>query len=295
MGKAFEKLQIKDDFMFSVIMRNPRFCKPFLERILNIKISRIEYPKSQETIDISADAKSVRLDIYVEDGKETVYNIEMQTTENRNLPKRTRYYQGMIDLNILEKGENYRDLKRSFVIFVCTFDLFGEGRHIYTFENRCIQNPELSLLDGTTKIILNTKGIMDDVTPEMKRLLDFIDGKEPEDDFTRELDEAVQSVRKNEKWRLDYMTLQMNYQEKYEQGIEQGNKQAALRMIEAGKLSYEDMVSQLEIAIHQFAKRQMTWFRKMERDGFDIHWLESGIPMEEKVETVKRWWLTPDN
>ena len=284
MGKAFEKLQIKDDFMFSVIMRNPRFCKPFLERILNIKISRIEYPKSQETIDISADAKSVRLDIYVEDGKETVYNIEMQTTENRNLPKRTRYYQGMIDLNILEKGENYRDLKRSFVIFVCTFDLFGEGRHIYTFENRCIQNPELSLLDGTTKIILNTKGIMDDVTPEMKRLLDFIDGKEPEDDFTRELDEAVQSVRKNEKWRLDYMTLQMNYQEKYEQGIEQGNKQAALRMIEAGKLSYEDMVAQLEIAIHQFAKRQMTWFRGMERRGNTIHWIDATLPTEEKIE-----------
>ena len=47
--------------MFSVIMRNPRFCKPFLERILGIKISRIEYPKSQETIDISADAKSVPL------------------------------------------------------------------------------------------------------------------------------------------------------------------------------------------------------------------------------------------
>ena len=71
--KAFEELQIKDDFMFGVIMRNPRFCKPFLERILNIRISYIEYPKSQETIDLSADAKSVRLDIYVEDGKETEY------------------------------------------------------------------------------------------------------------------------------------------------------------------------------------------------------------------------------
>ena len=202
MEKAFEELQIKDDFMFSVIMRNPKFCKPFLERILGVKISHIEYPMSQETIDIAADAKSVRLDIYVEDGKETVYNIEMQTTENRNLPKRTRYYQGMIDLNILEKGDNYKDLKRSFVIFVCIFDLFGEGRHIYTFENRCIQNLELDLGDDTTKIILNIKGTMDDVTPEMKRLLDFIDGKEPEDDFTRELDEAVQSVRKNEKWRM---------------------------------------------------------------------------------------------
>lgn len=127
MEKTFEELQIKDDFMFSVIMRDPKFCKPFLERILGIKISYIEYPKSQETIDISADAKSVRLDIYVEDGKDTVYNIEMQTTENRNIPMRTRYYQGMIDLNILEKGDNYKDLKRSFVIFVCTFDLFGEG------------------------------------------------------------------------------------------------------------------------------------------------------------------------
>lgn len=62
-----------------------------------------------------------------------------------------------------------------------------------------------------------------------------------------------------------------------------------------GQLGYEEMVQQLNVAIHQFAKRQMTWFRKMERDGFDIHWLESGIPMEEKVEVVKRWWLTPDN
>lgn len=106
----------------------------------------------------------------------------------------------MIYLSILEKGDNYRDLKRSFIIFVCTFDLFGESRHIYIFENRCIQNLGLGLGDDTTKIILNTKGTIDDITPEMKKLLNFIDGKEPEDDFTRELDEVVQSVRKNEKW-----------------------------------------------------------------------------------------------
>lgn len=251
MEKAFEELQLKDDFMFSVIMRNPKLCKPFLERILGIKIRRIEYPKSQETIDLSADAKSVRLDIYVEEGKETVYNIEMQTTQNRNLPKRTRYYQGMIDLNILEKGANYKNLKRSFVIFVCTFDLFGEGRHIYTFENRCIQNLGLRLGDETTKIILNTKGSSNDITHELKKLLDFIDGKEPEDDFTRELDQAVQSARKNEKWRLDYMTLQMKYQEKYEQGIEQGNIQAALRMIEDGDLPSEKIALYSGLTLEQ--------------------------------------------
>ena len=255
-AKNYDELELKDDFMFGMVMRNPKYVKPFLEAILKIKIRKVVYPESQKAIDLSANAKGVRLDVYVEDDQNTVFNLEMQTTHKKDLPKRMRYYQGMIDLNILEKGENYRDLKRSFVIFVCTFDLFGEGRHIYTFENRCIQNPELSLLDGTTKIILNTKGIMDDVTPEMKRLLDFIDGKEPEDDFTRELDEAVQSVRKNEKWRLDYMTLQMNYQEKYEQGIEQGNKQAALRMIEAGKLSYEEIAMYSGLTLEQVLELQ---------------------------------------
>lgn len=55
-----------------------------------------------------------------------------------------------------------------------------------------------------------------------------------------------------------------------------------------GKLTYEEMVAQLNVAIHQFAKRQMTWFRKMEREGFRIHWLDGGMSLEEKTETVKK-------
>ena len=96
---------------------------------------------------------------------------------------------------------------------------------------------------------------MDDVTPEMKKLLDFIDGKEPGDDFTRELDKAVQSVRKNEKWRLDYMTLQMHYQEKYEQGIEQGiekeKMESAMRMIEDGGLPLEKVAVYSGLTLEQ--------------------------------------------
>ncbi len=57
-----------------------------------------------------------------------------------------------------------------------------------------------------------------------------------------------------------------------------------------GELTYEEMFTQLEIAIHQFAKRQMTWFRKMERSGFEIHWLDGFMPLEEKIKTVKELW-----
>jgi len=53
-----------------------------------------------------------------------------------------------------------------------------------------------------------------------------------------------------------------------------------------GKLSKEELFEQLNIAIHQFAKRQMTWFRKMEREGFHIHWIDGLLPLEEKVEIV---------
>ena len=60
-----------------------------------------------------------------------------------------------------------------------------------------------------------------------------------------------------------------------------------LTLFVIGKLSYEEMFSQLEIAIHQFAKRQMTWFRGMERRGIPIHWIDASLPTEEKIEQVK--------
>lgn len=57
-----------------------------------------------------------------------------------------------------------------------------------------------------------------------------------------------------------------------------------------GQLTYDEMFSRLEIAIHQFAKRQMTWFRGMERRGFEIHWIDATLPMEEKIERIIQLW-----
>ena len=57
-----------------------------------------------------------------------------------------------------------------------------------------------------------------------------------------------------------------------------------------GQTTYDEMFTRLEIAIHQFAKRQMTWFRGMERRGFTIHWINATLPMEEKIERIKQLW-----
>ena len=85
--------------------------------------------------------------------------------------------------------------------------------------------------DETTKIILNTKGIMNDVSDEMKNLLDYIDGQESSDDFTKELETAVRDVKNKEKWRVEYMTLEMRYRELLEQGIEQGEMKKLITQI----------------------------------------------------------------
>ena len=221
-AKNYDELELKDDFMFGMVMRNPKYVKPFLEAILKIKIRKVVYPESQKAIDLSANAKGVRLDVYVEDDQNTVFNLEMQTTHKKDLPKRMRYYQGMIDLNILNKGENYCNLKKSYVIFICTFDFFEKGRSVYEFENVCLEDSEIKLNDGTHKIFLNTKGDKSDINEELKSLLEYFDGKEPESDLTKQIDEKVIAVRKNTRWRREYMSLQMEMNLKYREGLKAG-------------------------------------------------------------------------
>ena len=262
--KRYEDLTISDDFMFGIIMRQSKYCKPFLETVLGIKIDHIEYPKVQEVIDLDIKAKSIRLDVYVDDGENTVYNIEMQNVSKPDQPKRMRYYQDLIDLDLIEKGQDYSELKNNIVIFVCTFDPFKLGRHYYSFENICIEDHELKLNDGTKKIILNTKGIIDDVSPDLKTLLDFIDGNKPENAFTKKLFVAVEDARLSKKWRVQYMNLQLAYLDKLKEGKELGKeigieinqKENAKRMISANKISMEDISFYTGLPLKEVKKLQ---------------------------------------
>ena len=138
MAKPLQDLTLMNDFLFSVVMRQEQFCRPLLEYILKVKIRKIVYVGDQEAIQVGVpDAKSVRLDVYIEDDENTVYDLEVQTTDKRNLGKRTRYYQSMIDIRVLEKGQDYKRLKKSYVIFICNYDPYGKSRYVYNFRNRC--------------------------------------------------------------------------------------------------------------------------------------------------------------
>ena len=240
--ELWENLKISNDFIFAKVMRNPELCKGLLEKLLDITIDHIEYMEEQKTIDIARDSKSVRLDVYLKDGRGTVYNVEIQTTSNKNLPKRTRYYAGMIDLNEIEKGADYSGLPQSFVIFICTFDAFGKDRWKYTFQNVCMEDRMLLLNDGTVKVFFNTAGTKGRINKDAKNILKFIEGSAAADSFTGKLEQEVIKIKKNREWQVEYMTLVMREREKYNEGRIKGRQEGRIEGRQEGMVyAYYEM------------------------------------------------------
>ena len=119
MNKKYKELDFTDDFFFcKILTKNKDLCIELLELILKIKIRDIVFMTEQKPIEITSDARGIRLDVYVEDDAKTVYDIEMQQSVTENLPKRSRYYQGMIDLNLIERGADFKELKKSYVMIL---------------------------------------------------------------------------------------------------------------------------------------------------------------------------------
>ena len=141
------------------------------------------------------------------------------------LPKRTRYYQAMIDLNVLGKGKDYIELKKSFVIFICTFDPFpGNGRKIYTFTNLCHEENDLELGDETVKIFLNSKGTIGEVDGDIDKFLAYVDGKAAEGEFTQDIAAEVERLKQHNETRVEYMTLMMELKEQRREGYDEGKE-----------------------------------------------------------------------
>lgn len=161
----YEKLSFTSNFIFCKVMQNnPELCKQLVELITGRKINHIVNVTAEKAIEITADGKGVRLDVYFEDESTVMYDIEMQVETNINLPRRTRFYQCMMDSHALDKNDDYVMLKDSYVIFICPFNIFPEhGYHLYTFQPRAKENPDILLQDGTSRIFVCAKGSRDDI------------------------------------------------------------------------------------------------------------------------------------
>lgn len=189
-------------------MENKEICQTFLEKALKRKIANIHYFESEKTVNLSPENKGVRFDVMVETADGTMIDVEMQTSDKSEwLPKRTRYYQAMIDINTLAKGKkaSYKRLPESYIIFVCTFDPFDKSRKVYTFTNQC-QEENFELNDGTTKIFYNTTGTAGELDEDIENFLNYIETKAVKGDFARKVAEEVERLKAHDALKLEYMS-----------------------------------------------------------------------------------------
>ena len=224
--KPWEDLTIQDDYMFKLVMRRKHICKTMIEKILSIKLADIRYIDEEKTVKPKYESKGVRLDVYVE-GSGEIFEIEMQVRQpdSGELAKRVRYYQAMIDSERLTAGQKYRELPTTYIIFICPFDPFDMSRHIYTFRNLCMEDTKLKLDDKTTKVFVNSMGTADDVAPDVKAFLDYVNGVINDDAFVREIDDEIVRVKQIEQERVGYMTYAMKIEEERELAEEKGRKE----------------------------------------------------------------------
>ena len=113
LATKFDNLTIQSDFIFKKVMSRKRICMHLLEELLQIKIADINYFEAEKSLDPDYASRGIRLDIIVADDKNTHYNLEMQVNNIKNpdtkhyvLPKRTRYYQALMDIDLLQKGQS---------------------------------------------------------------------------------------------------------------------------------------------------------------------------------------------
>ena len=220
--KPFDELTIADDFMFCKVMEDESLCKTFLELLLTGKVGKITYLSSQNAVTTHSEAKSIRLDVLVKDETGKSYDIEMQVGNEHNLPKRMRYYQAALDVSFLDQGYSYQTLNDSYIIFICLFDPIGSNRAVYSFENICIEDKTIPLQDGTKKIILNAKAFKETDNQELQGFLQYVKTGKATTDYTRRIEQMIQTVKRNELARKEYHILPAALMDAFDEGIAQG-------------------------------------------------------------------------
>ena len=231
MAKSYEELTFVDDFMFGKVMEDRELCRELLECLLEQPVGELQEVQSERQFRYTSEGKPIRLDVYTRD-REHIYDAEMQNLNHRTvkeleLPRRSRFYQSMMDADFLQKGNSYRALLEGRVIFLCTFDPFGMGFVKYTFESRCKEEPDLVLPDGTEKIFFNCGYHAEDIPENLKALYEYIEDGTESSDLTRRLGEAVDRARRNEKWRTEYMKELLHDDDVREEARAEGRAEGA--------------------------------------------------------------------
>ena len=229
--RPLEELNLMDNFLFQTIVTQgedgEEFCRILLSTFLGKSIRNVRVVAQQSILGFDTNRHGIRMDAYVEnipDEEELpgcdmadakiipdIYDIEPNNDyEKDTLPKRMRYYHGLIDTKHLNAGVDYEQLPRVSIIVILPYDPFGQKRMVYTIKNQCVEDPSVSYEDGAKKIFLYTKGTEGNPSQSLRDMLKYMEDTRLEnvtnEDIHR-IHEFVEKAKHRKEVGINYMKM----------------------------------------------------------------------------------------
>lgn len=215
-SKTLQELNLTDDFLFDVATEELENCKAIIELTTGLRLKSLKWKSGQKVIHNLPGKRGVRLDFIAESEDGRIFDVEMQNCNEGNIPKRTRFYQALIDAPILKSGERGFDkMNPLYIIIICNYDPYGKKKYCYTFDNQCKEVPGLRLGDEVTKLLLSTKGENEEEVS--KELVDFLhyvtesneNGLPDEcDERLKRLHESIREIKASADMEVEYMKME---------------------------------------------------------------------------------------
>ena len=233
-SKKWEELTFSDNYIFCKVMEDERLCRRLLEILLDIRIEKLEYIRTEIPVENFFDSRGVRLDVLVKDTGRT-FDIEMQAGSYRDILLRSRYYQGALDVGVTKRRTKYRELKESYILFICRDDPFGAGCPVYTQKSVFEEAPEVEYNDKTHKVFYNASGYEAAAGSEIGEVLRFIYNTETGGGFTQELAESVEAAKAQPEVKDGYMYFSDILEEEKEKAAAAGEERGRSAGIAIGE------------------------------------------------------------
>ena len=223
---AQEYFDFTNDLIFRWVMEREENCLAILRAILpELKITAVKRRENEHPVNYLAfdDERGVRFDAIIEDDQERFYDVEMQVANQPGLGKWVRYYQAQLDQETLKKGEDYDDLRESYVIFFCAFDPCGQDRRLYQFHYYEDDDRQLRLPTNSHVILINALGTKGQITPALAAVLDVMNRRRDNaNPLAVRLVKEIDDYNRDKKRRRALMNLKMRLKDEWRLGLSEG-------------------------------------------------------------------------
>lgn len=281
--KPLEELSMMDSFLFEAAtedIENAKIiAKSIIERTTGRTVNNLVVQTQKQLKGINTNKHGIRMDVYTTETDENsrstcVYDIEPNNYYEKDLPRRNRFYQSLIDSKLLPTDTPFSQLPDIFSIWILPYDPFNDNRMLYTVKNKVEENNQIVYNDGVTKIYLYTKGEIGG-SKKLKEFLTFLDNPIPANAVDEELlaiQHIIDTVKSDSETRKRYMGIMGVIDYERRDAFEAGEKSGLQEGIIQGAISNSKFMNLTKEQTKENIMKQFSMPENIAEDYLNLYW-----------------------